>query len=46
MKMNKGFLRYPEEFHKYGFNLQDYLISIELCNLGNEQIQYIDHRGL
>ena len=29
-QINKGFLRYPEEFGKFGLNLQDFIKSVNL----------------
>ena len=31
-QINKGFLRYPEEFSKFGINLQDFINSLGLRN--------------
>ena len=29
-QINKGFLRYPEEFQKFGINVQDFKLSLGL----------------
>ena len=31
-QINKGFLRYPEEFQKFGINIQDFKLSLGLHN--------------
>ena len=31
-QINKGFIRYPEEFQKFGINVQDFKLSLGLHN--------------
>ena len=31
-QINKGFIRYPEEFQKFGINVQDFKLSLGIHN--------------